>query len=235
MTIIVDKMKPQILVVEDDDSLREWICDYLSSQGYEITSADSGEEAIALIKNDNPDLVVLDVMLPEKDGFEVCREVRAFFNKPILMLTAKTEEFDEVLGLELGADDYLAKPVKPRVLLSRIKVQLRRQYSSANKQVVTIGCFSISASSRTVNLAESRIDVTTNEFEALWMLASKADSIVSRDALMQHIRGLEYDGANRSVDIMISRLRKKLNDDPSNPTRIKSVRGKGYLFATDAW
>lgn len=227
--------KQQLLVVEDDRSLSEWICDYLTSQNFEVTLADRGDEAIHLIKNDQPDLVILDVMLPGKDGFDVCKAVRPFYKKPILMLTARIEEVDEILGLELGADDYLAKPVKPRVLLTRIKVLLRRTLSNSEQKMRQFGEFKISLTSRTATLAGDRVDLSTNEFEALWLLCENSGEIVSRDFLLRQLRGLEYDGSNRSIDIMISRLRKKLNDDSANPRRIKTIRGKGYLLATDAW
>ena len=226
---------PQLLVVEDDRSLSEWICDYLTSQGFEVTLADHGDEASHLIKNDQPDLVILDVMLPGKDGFDVCKTVRPFYHNPILMLTAKIEEVDEILGLELGADDYLAKPVKPRVLLTRIKVLLRRSLSSNVQETRQFGDFKISMTSRTVTLAGTPVELSSNEFEALWLLCEKSGEIVSRDFLLQKLRGLAYDGSNRSIDIMISRLRKKLNDNPNHPRRIKTIRGKGYLLATDAW
>lgn len=225
----------QILVVEDDRSLSEWICDYLSGHGYEVTRADRGDDAVDLIKKDVPDLVVLDVMLPGKDGFEVCREVRPFYKNPILMLTARTDEIDEVLGIELGADDYLAKPVKPRVLLTRIKALLRRSFSSEPSSLLKFGGLKIDAVSRTVTLTGEDVALSSNEFDALVLLARDAGNSVSRDYLMQQLRGFEYDGTTRSVDVLISRLRKKLSDSSDDPKRIKTIRGKGYLFATNAW
>jgi len=225
----------QLLVVEDDRSLSEWMCDYLTTQGYEVTLADRGDVAIELIKSDVPDLVILDVMLPGKDGFDVCKEVRAFYSNPILMLTARSEEIDEILGIELGADDYLAKPVKPRVLVTRIKALLRRSFSTIESVILKFGGLKINANSRSATFEGEDIDLSSNEFTALLLLARNSGNAVSRDTLLQQLRGLEYDGSNRSVDILVSRLRKKLNDDPSNPKRIKTIRGKGYLFAEDAW
>ncbi len=227
--------KTQLLVVEDDRSLSEWICDYLTTQGYEVTLANRGDEAVQLIINDNPDLVILDIMLPGMDGFDVCREIRPFYKKPVLMLTARTEEIDEVIGLETGADDYLAKPVKPRVLLARIKALLRRSCANNIHAVRSFGQLTIDTNSRTVKLSGDIIDLSSTEFDALLLLTKKEGQIVSRELFMQSLRGLEYDGANRSIDLLISRLRKKLDDDPNNPGRIKTIRGKGYLFATDAW
>ncbi len=236
MTNVIDTdKKPQILVVEDDASLSEWICDYLITQDYEVILANRGDEAIALIRNDNPDLVILDIMLPGKDGLDVCREARTFYKKPVLMLTARTEEIDEVLGLETGADDYLIKPVKPRVLLARIKALLRRSNPDSLQTIKSFGELTIDISSRTVKLSGEIIILSSTGFDALLLLSENAGEIVSRDKFMQSLRGLEYDGVNRSIDLLISRLRRKLGDDPDNPTRIKTIRGKGYLFAVDAW
>ncbi len=227
---------PHILVVEDDPSLSEWIGDYLASQGYKVSFTDRGDEAVRLIKDDIPDLVLLDVMLPELDGFEVCKQVRDFYQNPILILTARKEETDELLGFDLGADDYLSKPVKPRILLARIRRLLKRdELNQEVLQVLQFGHLKIDATSRTVIFMGERLDLSSNEFEALWLLAKNAGEIVSRDHLMQSLLKLEYDGVNRAIDLMISRLRKKLNDDSSKPSRIKTIRGKGYLFATDAW
>lgn len=229
--------KINVLLVEDDASLAEWVSDYLISHGYLVTHANRGDIAVELIKADEPDIVLLDVMLPEKDGFDVCREVRSFFHNPILMMTACTEETDEILGLELGADDYLAKPIKPRVLLARIKALLRRnneeEDNSANLR--QFGEFSIDAISRTARLGSELIPVSSHEFTVLWYLAERAGTVVSREDLISAVRGIEYDGLDRSVDICVSRLRKKLNDNSNRPRRIKTVRGQGYLFTTDAW
>ncbi len=224
-----------ILVVEDDPSLAEWISDYLIEQGFCITLANRGDYAIDLIKADMPDLVVLDVMLPEKNGFDVCKEVRTFYAHPILMLTACMEEIDEVLGLELGADDYLNKPVKPRILLARIKALLRRADSEVLKSMKVFGKLRIDAESKTVILNDATVALSANEFDLLWLLASQAGKVISRTELVGELRGLDYDGFDRSIDNRISRLRKKLDDNPSQPYRIKTVWGKGYLFATDAW
>lgn len=228
-----------IMLVEDDASLAEWIADYLSSHGYLVTRADRGDEAIRLIQSDEPNLVVLDLNLPVKDGFEVCREVRRFCQRPILMLTARDQESDEVLGLELGADDFLAKPVRPRVLLARIKALLRRDIApDADNSAVTqrhVGRLSVDVHSRTASLHGQAIRLSSQEFDVLWMLAHQAGAVVSRKALVAALRGLEYDGFDRSVDMLVSRLRRKLGDNPDDPVRIKTVWGKGYLLATDAW
>lgn len=228
-----------IMLVEDDMSLAEWFSDYLCEQGYLVTLATRGDVAIELIAADQPDLVILDIMLPVKDGFEVCQAIRPSYQGPVLMMTARDHETDEVLGLELGADDYVVKPVKPRVLLSRIKALLRRYTASEVEDIepnkITMGQLTIDANSRTTTLAGEKVAISSNEFDVLWQLAQSADSLVSRQDLVSQRRGIDYDGFDRSIDILVSRIRKKLGDDASNPYRIKTVWGKGYLFVKDAW
>ena len=229
-----------IMLVEDEMSLAEWFSDYLTEHGYLVTLVNRGDVAVELIKEDNPDLVVLDIMLPVKDGFDVCREARNFYHGPILMMTARDQEMDEVLGLELGADDYVTKPVKPRVLLSRIKALLRRSntqsdVASSNENQIQFGQFHIDANSRTTKLHGQLVAVSSNEFDVLWHLAQSACQLVKRTELVQQLRGIDYDGFDRSIDIIVSRLRKKLGDDANNPYRIKTIWGKGYLLVADAW
>lgn len=224
-----------ILVVEDDTSLAEWICDYLSQHNYRVSLATTGTLAVQRIAREAPDLVVLDVMLPEKNGFDVCKEVRQFFAKPILMMTASGDEVDEVLGLELGADDYITKPVKPRVLLARIKALLRREPPTSLDSSRSFGRLFIDAQSKSVTLAGAPLEISSHEFDVLWLLACRAGEVVSRTELVSQLRGIEYDGFDRSVDIRISRLRKKLGDSADAPSKIKTVWGRGYLFAPDAW
>ncbi len=224
-----------ILVVEDDTSLAEWICDYLSQHNYRVSLATTGTLAVQRIAREAPDLVVLDVMLPEKNGFDVCKEVRQFFAKPILMMTASGDEVDEVLGLELGADDYITKPVKPRVLLARIKALLRREPPTSIDSSRSFGRLFIDAQSKSVTLAGAPMEISSHEFDVLWLLACRAGEVVSRTELVSQLRGIEYDGFDRSVDIRISRLRKKLGDSADAPSKIKTVWGRGYLFAPDAW
>lgn len=226
-------MTANILVVEDDASLASWIADYLIDNEYSITVANRGDEAINMIEIDQPDLVILDVNLPVKNGFEVCQSVRKFYSNPILMLTARGEESDEVLGLESGANDYLVKPVRPKALLARIRALLQKDKPDTN--VIEFGNLRIDLESRSVQLNDESIQVSTNEFNMLVLLASHPGQVLSRDKLVENLRGIEYDGFNRSVDILISRLRKKLHDDTTKPYRLKTVWGKGYLFAPDAW
>jgi len=168
-----------ILVVEDDPSLSEWIFDYLTEHGFQVTLANRGDTAIELIEADMPDLVLLDIMLPEKNGFEVCKEVRKFYPSPILMVTACSEESDEILGLELGADDYINKPVRPRVLLARIKSLLRRNDTPIKMSgVKTFGGLELDEKSKSVNLNGEYISISANEFEVLWLLAENANTTV---------------------------------------------------------
>ncbi len=228
-------VKLHIMVVEDDASLSEWIADYLTTHDYEVTVASRGDEALELIKEDDPDLVVLDVMLPGLDGLNVCRQAREFYKKPILMLTALGSESDEVMGLDTGADDYLSKPVRPKILLARINALLRRDAPDAEEDAITIGGLHIDPVSRTLTLNDEGVLVSSHEFDLLTLLARSAGTPVSRDTLVTQMRGIEYNGLDRSIDISISRLRKKLDDDASAPARIKTVRGKGYLLAPDAW
>ena len=235
-------MKTRILLIEDDKRLADLTAEYLRKNEFEVHIESRGDTAEARILKDNPDLVILDVMLPGKDGFEVCRSVRAQYAGVILMLTARDEDLDQILGLELGADDYIVKPVQPRLLLARIKALLRRAPLVANEQgaaseteELAFGNFGISQATRSAHLGDEPIDLTTAEFDLLWLLASHAGSILSRDDLLQELRGIGFDGLDRSIDARISRLRRKLGDDPDNPTRIKTVRGKGYLFSKHDW
>jgi len=237
-------MKTRILLVEDDERLADLTAEYLRKNDFEVAIEARGDTAEARILKEDPDLVILDVMLPGKDGFEVCRAVRGSYKGVILMFTARDEDLDQILGLELGADDYIAKPVQPRLLLARIKALLRRApvpggaaggSGSDETAQLAFGSFSISQATRSAHLGDEAIDLTTAEFDLLWLLARHAGSILSRDDLLQQLRGIGFDGLDRSIDARISRLRRKLGDDPENPTRIKTVRGKGYLFSKHDW
>ncbi len=233
-------MTPRILLVEDDQRLAGLTAEYLKNNGFLVEVEGNGEVAERRILAENPDLVILDIMLPGKDGFEICRAVRPAYRGVILILTARDEDLDQILGLELGADDFIAKPVQPRVLLARIKALLRRMPAvnaegPAELDQLSFGQFRISQATRMAMLGNQQIDLTTAEFDLLWLLANRAGTVLSRDDLLQDLRGIGFDGLDRSIDARISRLRKKLNDDPDNPTRIKTVRGKGYLFSRHDW
>ena len=232
-------MTIRILLVEDDERLAELTAEYLTKNDMQVTIEPRGDTAEARILAEQPDLVMLDVMLPGKDGFEVCRAVRPNYRGVILMLTARDEDFDQIVGHDKGADDYIDKPVQPRALVARIKALLRRLPTNdgpaSESEKMVFGQFNISQSTRTAVLSGENIDLTTAEFDLLWLLATHAGNVLSRDDLLQELRGIGFDGLDRSIDARISRLRKKLNDDPENPTRIKTVRGKGYLFSKHDW
>lgn len=229
---------PKILIVEDDERLAALTSEYLESNGMQVTVVNDGEEAIRRIRADQPDLVVLDLMLPGADGLTVCREVRPGFRNPILMLTARTDDMDQVLGLEMGADDYVPKPVKPRVLLARIRALLRRveadQEKEPRQQRLEFGNLVIDNSAREVLLEGQSVELTSAEYDLLWLLASNAGTVLSRETIFETLRGIQYDGQDRSIDVRISRIRPKVGDDPDNPRRIKTVRSRGYLFVGES-
>lgn len=228
---------PRILVVEDDRELADWIADYLRQNHFDTTTCYRGESAIDHLKDQHCDLVLLDINLPGIDGFEVCRRIREFFSRPVIMVTANDEEFDEIYGLELGADDYVTKPVTPRVLLARIKAQLRsnQPIQAAPRNRLEFGSLQIDLDAQSVVLDGDTVTLSSGEFELLWALASQAGKEVKRDDLIREIRGFDYDGFDRTIDVRISRLRKKLGDNSNPPKRIKTVWGKGYLFAKNNW
>ncbi|WP_024612021.1 response regulator [Pseudoalteromonas sp. TB64] len=227
---------PKILLVEDDLGLQQLTKDYLEHNGLEVAVLERGDEVFNYLENNAADLIILDVMLPGKDGFSVCRQVRDKYTLPILMLTAKGEDFDQVLGLELGADDYVIKPAEPRVLLARINALLRRgQVITKTSEELQFGDLMIDKTSRMVKLNETEIVLTSHEFELLWLLASNAGEVLSREHVHQHMIGRQYDGLDRTVDVRVSRIRKKLGDNSDKPYRIKTVWGQGYLFVSDAW
>ena len=225
-----------ILLVEDDLALQELTRDYLQQNNLHVAVLSRGDEVMDYLSKHKVDLMILDVMLPGKDGFTVCREVRDKYALPILMLTAKGEDFDQVIGLELGADDYVIKPAEPRVLLARITALLRRtQEQDKSVQIVTFGELRIDKNSRIVTLKGQEVSLTSHEFELLWLLASNAGDVLSREYVHEQMIGRQYDGLDRTVDVRISRLRKKLGDNSDKPYRIKTVWGQGYLFVSDAW
>lgn len=232
---------PRILLVEDDEALAGLIGDYLRQHAYQVEIVLRGDAgARRVLQEPAPDLVILDVMLPGLNGMDICRQVRPRFKHPILMLTARTDDFDQVVGLELGADDYVKKPVEPRVLLARVRALLRRiEVSSAvdpaEPTELVFGALQISQESRRVVLDRQPVDLTTAQFELLWLLARNAGKVLSRETIFSGLRGTDYDGLDRSIDIAMSRLRQKLRDTVSPPERIKTVRGQGYLFVADAW
>jgi DNA-binding response OmpR family regulator len=224
---------PHILVVEDDSKLAEMAADYLREHGFIVGIENRGDRAIQRILSEQPSLVVLDVMLPGKDGLAVCREVRAGYSGLILMLTARGDEADEVLGLELGADDYLAKPFRPRILLARIRALLRRPSPAPapQRQHLVVGDLALIADSREARVRGAKLPLTSGEFDLLWQLASKAGQVVSREFLHEQLVGTDYSDLERSIDLRVSRLRHKLEKACPGSDPIKTIRGVGYLYA----
>jgi len=223
------------MLVEDDPSLADWIADYLGSHGYEVSVASRGDAALTLLKADMPDALLLDLNLPVIDGVEVCRQARLFYDKPILMITARDTDADEIIGLDVGADDYLTKPIKPRILLARLKAMLRRDQVNLASPLTQIGEMIINSSARTVKVGEHEVVLSTLEFDVLVQLANNAGNVSRREDLVSELRGIEYDGFDRSIDICISRLRRKLAQIPAEPVKIKTLRGVGYLLSADGW
>ncbi|WP_263322218.1 winged helix-turn-helix domain-containing protein [Endozoicomonas sp. Mp262] len=226
----------RILIVEDDERLANLTREYLENNGLQVSIEGDGARAVDRILEERPDLVVLDLMLPGEDGVSICRRARSQFHNPILMLTARTDDLDEVLGLEMGADDYVAKPVRPRVLLARIRALLRRSGSTVEGEQeegvsrLRFGPLVVDNAMREAWLDENSIELTSAEFDLLWLLCSNAGRVLSREEIFARLRGIEYDGQDRSIDVRVSRIRPKIGDDPMHPRLIKTVRSKGYLF-----
>jgi len=231
-------MTKKILLVEDDRQLSNLVTEFLEAEGFHVKQEFRGDTVAKRIEQFAPDLIILDIMLPGKDGFTICREIRPDYSGPVLMLTAKGTDFDQVLGLEIGADDYVIKPVEPRVLLARVNALLRRgELPNLAKQETELECGNlyVNKNARKVVLDGTEIELTSQEFDLLWLLASKAGEVQDRDYIYKAVVGREYDGLDRSIDVRVSRLRKKLHDNTETPFRIKTIWGKGYLFVADAW
>jgi DNA-binding response OmpR family regulator len=228
--------EPSILLVEDDERLASLVCEYLSQHGFTMRRAARGDEALPAFRKHSVDLIILDLMLPGVDGLELCKQLREVFPGPIMMLTAKGSDIDQVVGLELGADDYVIKPVEPRLLLARIRALLRRfEKSGAGGADLRFGALHISPASQVVRLNGEPVPLTTQEFNLLCLLAGRAGAVLSRDDIYRSLRGIDYDGLDRTVDVCVSHLRRKLGDDGEQPRHIKTVWGKGYLFVADGW
>jgi len=227
---------PLVFLVEDDLRLSELVRSYLQMNGFRVSVETRGDLVLERVRSESPDLVILDLGLPGKDGFSVCRELRAAFNIPILILTARDDDIDHVLGLELGGDDYVIKPVEPRVLVARIHTLLRRSRtpSTAENNALRFGALSINTAARSIRLNGQPVALSSNEFDLLLFLASRAGELQSRESLYQQLYKREYNGLDRTLDVRISHLRKKLGDTGS-PEKIKTVWGHGYLFVPDAW
>lgn len=236
----------KIVYVEDEIEVGELISAYLKKHDIEVIIETRGDRAEATILAEKPDLVLLDIMLPGKDGMSLCRDLRPQWQGPIVLLTSLDSDMNHILALEIGANDYILKTTPPAVLLARLRLHLRQNQPSAvstderpsaarQSRVMSFGKLTIDMVNRQVTLAGEIIALSTADFDLLWELASHAGQILNRDVLLQTLRGVSYDGMDRSIDVAISRLRKKLYDSATEPFRIKTIRNKGYLFAPQAW
>jgi DNA-binding response OmpR family regulator len=232
-------MAEKILVVEDEPTLQETLAYNLTRQGYDVKTAGDGQAALDTARKEQPDLIVLDIMLPVLDGFEVCRILRKEMNTPVIMLTARDDEIDRVIGLEIGADDYLTKPFSMREFLARVKAQLRRvrmireeieDESQATRKKLTFGNLTLNLTRREVLIEDKPMALKPKEFDLLLFLARHRGQVLSRDLILERVWGWDFSGGSRTVDVHVRWLRKKIEEDPANPQRIVTVRGSGYRF-----
>ncbi|MBL0898533.1 MAG: response regulator [Reyranella sp.] len=226
-------MAARILMIDDDDRLAGMVSDYLGGAGFRVTVAGTGSKGEALLKRGSFDAVILDLMLPDADGLDLCRRLRSGNDVPVLMLTARGEPMDRVVGLELGADDYLAKPFEPRELQARLRAILRRKGTGPKTDLLRFGRLEIDKGSRVVRLDGEERAITSYQFALLLALAERAGRVLSRDALMDLLKGEKLEAFDRSVDVHVSRIRAAIEDDPKKPRRILTLRGAGYVFAKD--
>ena len=223
-------MQDHILIVDDDAETRSLLSEYLHRQGYRVTTAADGKAMRGTLETARPDLIVLDLMLPGADGLELCRDLRSRSNVPVIMLTARGEETDRIVGLEMGADDYLPKPFEPRELLARLRAILRRRSSPA-AQLLRFGRLEIDRDARAVRLDGADKALTSYQYALLLALAQNAGRVLSREQLMDLATGEPLEAFDRSIDVHVSRIRAAIEDDPKKPRRIVTVRGAGYVFA----
>lgn len=230
----------KVLIIEDDKELASMVLEFLADYGVDGAWAGDGRLLSERLEKEHFDAVILDVGLPYLDGFEICRTIRPMFQGPIIILTARGREIDEVIALEVGADDYMAKPFRPHALLARLRIHLSRLGDKANPtstdehSLITVGRLVIDQACREVHLSGELIVLSTAEFDLLVALAQAAGKVVPREKIYEQLNGIKFNGMDRSIDLRISRLRKKLGDDPQQPTLIKSVRGVGYILAMRA-
>ena len=228
-------MQHRILAIEDDTRLARMLAEYLAGFGFELESHASAKAGLEALARGGFEALLLDVMLPDADGFDVCRQVRADSDIPILMLTARGEETDRIVGLELGADDYLPKPFNPRELLARLRAILRRRGGPAapGGEVLRFGRLEIDRARREVRVAGEPRTLTAHQFDLLLALAGSAGRVLTREQLMDRMRGESLEAFDRSIDVHVSRIRAAVEDDPHHPRRILTLRGAGYLFAAE--
>jgi len=223
-------MNETILIIDDDKKLNNLLSDYFSKFGFKVTTVTHPDEGLKILKRELPDIIILDIMLPKMDGFEVCKEIRKEYSIPIIMLTARGEVTDRIVGLELGADDYLPKPFEPRELVARIQSVLRRSSEDLKSGIIKFGRLVVDIEKHSVLLDGENVDLTTMEFEILSLFIRNPGKVFTRDHLMDRIRGTEWEAFDRSIDVLISRLRQKLNEHPKKPSFIKTIWGTGYKF-----
>jgi DNA-binding response OmpR family regulator len=221
----------RLLLIEDDSRLADMVSEYLGKAGFQVIHAENGRRGLALHGREPVDAVILDLMLPDADGLEICRMIRARSDSPILMLTARGDPMDRVVGLEMGADDYLPKPFEPRELLARLRAILRRRRAGPEPDVLRYGRLEIDRGAREVRLDGATRALTGYQFALLLALAEHAGRVMSRDALMDLVKGEQIEAFDRSIDVHVSRIRAAIEDDPRKPRRVITVRGMGYLFA----
>ena len=220
----------KILIIDDDTGLTELVKEYLAQSNIPVIEAHTPDAGLELFNKHNPALILLDVMLPDRNGFELCKELRRVSDVPIIMLTAKGTVIDRILGLELGADDYLPKPFEPRELLARIQAILRRGRKADSSRILKFNDLTINLSVRTVTKLDEPVPLTTAEFELLSLFVNKPKTTITRDEISHHMRGVEWEVVSRSVDVIMSRLRQKIGDDPKAPRYFRTVWGTGYMF-----
>jgi len=220
----------RVLIIDDDERLNALLTDYLGRFGFSVRAVAHPQDGLRVLRADPPDLLVLDIMLPETDGLTICRKVREDSGIPIIMLTARGDVADRIVGLELGADDYLPKPFEPRELVARMQAVLRRGAREEEK-IARVGRLEVNWTTRSASLDGRALTLTTAEFELLGLLVRNRGRVLSRDRIMEAMRGIDWEAYNRSVDVLVSRVRQKLGDDAKRSTFIRTVRGVGYSFA----
>ena len=230
-------MDRKVLIVDDEKNIVDIIAFNLKKEGYQVITASDGEEGVRKTFEENPDLILLDIMMPKMDGYEACRKIREKKHTPIIMLTARAEEVDKVLGLEMGADDYVTKPFGVRELMARVKANLRKvaalQEAASDEKASPYGKLSLNLDRYEVKKDGKTIDLTLREFELLKFLAQQKGQVFSRETLLEKVWGYEYFGDVRTVDVTVRRLREKIEDDPGKPAYILTKRGVGYYFDCD--
>lgn len=223
----------QVLIIDDDEALNTLLSEYLGRFGFGVRAFAHPEAGLRALKADPPDILILDVMLPETDGLTLCRKIRETSRVPIIMLTARGDVLDRIVGLEMGADDYLPKPFEPRELVARMQAVLRRG-NAQSKDITRIGALEMNWTTCAVRLHGKPIELTTAELALLGLLVRSEGRVLSRDRILSEIRGIDWEAYDRSIDVLVSRLRQKLGDDPKRPAFIRTVRGHGYRFVGDA-